>query len=59
MVRGQTDQYPKIWGIFEVQATFLTVGTHESHQIFRKDVFGCLTPSRQFLSQNIDRKIYL
>jgi len=43
-------------GYFEVQATFLTASTHQSHQTFRKGVFGSFTTS-QIASQNIDRKV--
>jgi len=37
----QTGQYPKIWGVFEVQATFLTVDTR-THQTCRKGFVGGL-----------------
>ena len=57
LVGDPTGPKPRISDLFAVQATFLPVSTHEPHQICRKDVFGCFTPSHDISSQNVDRNI--
>jgi len=42
---GSNGAISKLLGVFDVQATLLTVGIHEPHQSCRKCVFGCLTTS--------------